>query len=55
MLWKEARASGVMAASTPPVTAASTSPTWIRRRLSPIACAPAAHADAVAKHGPCTP
>ena len=42
---KAARASGVSAASEPPVTTASASPYWIMRAASPIACAPAAQAD----------
>jgi len=49
---KEARASGTSAASDPPVTAASAPPHSISRAASPIAWAPAAQADSVAKDGP---
>ena len=40
-------ASGVMAASLPPVTTRSASPYRISRSAMPIACAPAAQADTV--------
>ena len=40
---KAAVASGVSAASEPPVTTASASPAWIIRTAEPMACAPAAH------------
>ena len=45
-------ASGVSAASEPPVTTASASPHWIMRQAVPIACAPAAQADSVANDCP---
>ena len=48
-------ASGVSAASEPPVTTASASPVWIMRAAVPIACAPAAQADSVAKECPRSP
>ncbi len=41
---KAAVASGVRAASEPPVTTASASPVWIMRAAAPIECAPAAQA-----------
>ena len=52
---KEAKASGVMPASVPPVTAASASPVRIMRRAVPIASAPAAQADTVLCAGPFSP
>jgi hypothetical protein len=47
MLPKPAMARPVIAASAPPATIASASPSAIRRKLSPIACAEDAHADTV--------
>jgi hypothetical protein len=44
---KAALASGVSAASEPPVTTASASPAWIMRADAPIAWAPAAQADRI--------
>jgi hypothetical protein len=52
---KAAVASGVSAASEPPVTTASASPVWIMRAEVPIACAPAAQADSVANEWPRSP
>ena len=52
---KAAVASGVSAASEPPVTTASASPHWIMRAAVPIACAPAAQADSVANDWPRRP
>src|SRR2546421_855670 len=46
---------GVIALSAPPQIIASASPRSIRRKLSPIACAPAEHAVAVAEFGPLAP
>ena len=46
---------GVIALSAPPQIIASASPRSIRRKLSPIACAPAEHAVAVAEFGPFAP
>ncbi len=45
---KAAVASGVSAASEPPVTTASASPDWIARTAAPIAWAPAAQAETTA-------
>ena len=45
----------VIAASLPPVTITSASPTWISLNASPIALAAEAHAVATAEHGPCSP
>ena len=44
---KAARASGVSAASEPPVTTASASPAWTMRTAAPMACAPAAQAETI--------
>jgi hypothetical protein len=44
---------GVTAASDPPAIITSASPYWIVRNASPIACALVAHADTIAKFGPC--
>ena len=52
---KAAVASGVSAASEPPVTTASASPSWIIRAAVPIACAPAAQAESVANDCPRSP
>src|SRR5206468_10094203 len=43
---------GVIADSAPPQIIASASPRWMILKLSPIACAPAEHAVAVAELGP---
>ncbi len=47
--------SGVIAASEPPAIIASASPRWMRRKASPTAWAPLAHAVAVAELGPLAP
>ena len=52
---KAAVASGVSAASEPPVTTASASPAWIMRAAAPIECAPAAHADRIEYEWPRSP
>ena len=46
---------GVMADSAPPQIITSASPRWIILKLSPMACAPAEHAVAVAELGPFAP
>ncbi len=48
MLLNPATASGVMAASAPPVIMVSAVPCWIRRKASPMAWADEAHAETVA-------
>src|SRR6059058_6552772 len=52
MAAKPATDIGVMADSAPPQIIASASPRWIILKLSPIACAPAEQAVAVAELGP---
>ena len=47
--------SGVIAASEPPAIMTSASPRWMRRKESPTAWAPLAHAVAVAEFGPLAP
>src|SRR5437868_14916823 len=55
MAAKPATDIGVMADSAPPQIITSASPRWIILKLSPMACAPAEHAVAVAEFGPFAP
>jgi hypothetical protein len=49
---KPATLIGVIADSAPPQIITSAALRWINLKLSPIACAPAEHAVAVAEFGP---
>mmetsp|Transcript_16115 Transcript_16115/g.40561 ORF Transcript_16115/g.40561 Transcript_16115/m.40561 type:complete len:319 (-) Transcript_16115:252-1208(-) len=55
MLVKPAKPSGVTAASVPPASITSASPSWMYFAASPIACVPVAHALTTAKLGPLAP